>query len=122
MRQLVIMVVLAGCACASARDYAVRPRLPTPLEVASYVERTWRSDGWDMLLARSASRPGEIATLVAVDNVRCSYYYDNPDCTFDVTGRFPPGESVTRNFSSSFEWRDGQLVGVILSVHTRPVS
>lgn len=121
MRCFATLLILASASCATLRDQPVRPRLPTPEEVASYIERSWETDGWNALFARFAGRPGIPATWLGVENVRCDYYYDNPDCTFDVIGRFATGEDARRNLSSSFEWRDGQLVGVIISVHTRPV-
>ena len=104
------------------QDRPARQRLPTAAEVGSYVEQNWESGGWDRLFARFASRPGGVAALIRVENVRCDYYYGIPDCTFSVTGRFASGEAVTRNLMSNFEWRDGQLVGVVVSVHTRVIS
>lgn len=122
MRYFPIVLSLAAASCATVPDRTDGPRLPTAAEVASNVERTWESDGWGTRFAREASRPGESATLIGVDNVRCDYYYGTPDCTLDVTGRFASGETVTRNLGSSFDWENGQLVGVLVTVHTRPNS
>lgn len=122
MRCLALALFLFAGSCAALGDHPARPRLPTATEVASYVERTWESDGWDETFARFAERPGEAATLIRVDNVRCDYYYDSPDCTFDVVGRFAAGHNVTRTLTSSFAWRNGQLVGVFISVHERIIS
>lgn len=98
------------------------PPLPTASEVRSYVVAQWDINWqWHEVFARFAERKGERATLVSVGDVQCSYFYITPQCTIQVTGRFPDGQSKTLPMFAQFE-RDkrGNLVEVIVTYHEVP--
>jgi hypothetical protein len=104
---------VTSCAAQTARRTVVPPALPTSEELAAYVAAHW--DGWGPRFAKFSDRQGETATLVKVENLKCGYRYVTPECDFDVTGDFGPGDGATRTMSSQFD-RDaaGQLVEVFV--------
>lgn len=94
--------------------------LPTADEVIAHVREHW-DDDYGLRFASFAARRGQAAELLAVDSVRCGYYYDIPDCSFQVTARFEDGPERTMELSSSFDRDDeGRLKAVLLLVHERP--
>jgi hypothetical protein len=114
---------LVGCASsAMAEEMAADEPLPTPDEVIAHVRAQWNED-YSQRFARFASRPGEMAELLAVTDVACFYYFGVPDCTFEVTARFEGEAEQRREISENFgRDADGRLQSVIVSIHVHPMA
>ena len=118
---LSVSLLLPLLGCVSARNaLEMSQTLPTANEVIAHVREHW-GDDYSLRFASIAARRGQTAELLAVDTVKCNYYYDIPDCSFQVTARFEGGPERTMELSSSFDRDDeGRLKAVLLLVHERP--
>jgi hypothetical protein len=103
-----------GCGAAHAQTPGAAPAadpIPTTAEIAAFLQGNWpRFEG---RFGRMASRPGESAQLISVQNLLCVRYEGVSECSFDLTVRYASHVDVTRRLWDGFNFDDQGKVGEV---------